>query len=116
MGRCCNSRPVRPVTDEETEMILASVTISALLILLMAAGAVMHQQAERLRIKRLYTVFLEESLTDALGGNIEKMWVLRDEGIETVLQRGRPDLDPPRQPTRPPGQIINLTNVKEDNE
>ncbi len=95
-------------------MILASVLISVLLILLAVAIIVMQKQGERLHDKTAYILYLQETLTDALDGNVDKMWELRDEGIETVLQRGRPDLKPTRQPTRPPGEIINLTNVKED--
>ena len=95
-------------------MALASFIISVLLILVVVAIVLMQKQGKRLHEKTAYIFYLEETLTDALGGNIEKAWELRDDGIKTVLERGRPDLKPTRQPTRPPGTIINLTNVKED--
>ncbi len=84
-------------------MILASFIISVLLVLLAVAIIVMQKQGERLHKKTAYILYLQETLTDALGGNVDKMWELRDEGIETVLQRGRPDLKPTRQSTRPLG-------------
>ncbi len=93
---------------------LVSVIISALLLLLVVLTAIMNKQAKRIHDKDHYIFFLEETLTDALSGNIEKAWELRDEGIETVLERGRPDLDPPRQPTMPTGHVFDLTGVEEE--
>lgn len=98
-------------------MALAAFIISVLLILVASAIVIMQKQGKRIHDKNTYIIYLEETLTDALDGNIEKAWELQREGIETVLQRGRPDLEPRRQATMPPGQprLINLTNVKEDN-
>ena len=88
---------------------IAATIIAAILILLAAAVAVAYRQADVIRALKAHVVRLEEAVTNE--GDNERVWELRPDAVNPMIQRRRPDgrrpdLPPTRQPTRPPGETL----------
>jgi hypothetical protein len=87
---------------------IPAVIIAALLILLAAAVAVAYKQADTIRIGKAHTVRLEEAVTNKHEGDNKRVWELRPDAVNPMVQRGRPDVSPTRQATTPPGEVVRV--------
>ena len=85
---------------------IPAIIIAAIIILLAAATAVAYQQADVIRALKAHVVRLEEAVTNAYEGDNKRVWELRPDAVNPMIERGRPELPPARQPTRPPGEIL----------
>jgi hypothetical protein len=83
---------------------IPAVIIAALLILLAAAVAIAYRQADVIRALKAHVVRLEEAVTNAHEGDNKRVWGLRPDAVNPMRERGRSELPPTRQPTRPPGE------------
>ena len=89
-------------------------------------GKVAHDHYEKYRGAMAKLFMVEEELIHCMEGKAERVWQLRSDGMDTKLERGRPDLDRVRQnrasqlsdqrgvvyddPNGPP-QYISLTDI-----
>ena len=100
---------------------LAGGTISAIFM-----GTVAHNHYEKYRVALRALFMAEEELIHCMEGKADRVWQLRSDGMDTVVERGRPDLERVRQnrasqlpqrrsvvyddPNGPP-QVIPLTDL-----
>ncbi len=87
--------------------------IAALLILLAAATAVAYRQADVIRALKAHVVRLEEAVTNAHEGDNKRVWELRPDAVNPMVKRGRPDGQPRRQPTMPPGETLIMPDMRD---
>ena len=89
-------------------------------------GTVAHSHYEKYRAAMAKLFMVEEELIHCMEGKADRVWQLRSDGMDTVVERGRPDLDRVRQkrasqlsqhrsvvyndPNGPP-QVIPLTDL-----
>ncbi len=85
---------------------IPAVIIAAILILLAAATAVAYQQADVIRALKAHIVRLEEELTHENEGDKKRVWELRPDAVNPMVQRDRPELPPPKQSVEPTGDEL----------
>ena len=89
-------------------------------------GTVAHSHFNKYRGIKMQLFMVEEELIHCMEGKADRVWQLRSDGMDTKLERGRPDLDRVRQnrasqlsdqrgvvwdnPNGPP-QYISLTDI-----
>ena len=89
-------------------------------------GTVAHNHYEKYRGAMAKLFMVEEELIHCMEGKADRVWQLRSDGMDTKLERGRPDLERVRQkrlsqlsdargvvwddPKGPP-QFISLTDI-----
>ena len=100
---------------------LAGGTISAIFM-----GTVAHSHYEKYRGIKMQMFMVEEELIHCMEGKADRVWQMRSDGADVIVERGRPDLDRVRQnrasqlsqdrgvvyddPNGPP-QYISLTDI-----
>lgn len=87
--------------------------IAAILILLAAAVAVTYQQADVIRALKAHVVRLEEAVVNKHEGDSKRVWELRHGAVNPMRERGRSELPPTRQPTRPPGETLIMPDMRD---
>lgn len=87
--------------------IIISIVIAALIIIILALGALLHQQAEKIHALKQTQFLMVEAAKDEQSFTRED-WESPLEAIQTTVDRGRPDLQPTRQPTRSTGDVIKV--------
>ena len=87
--------------------------IAAILILLAAVVAVAYRQADVIRALKAHVVRLEEAVVNKHEGDDKRVWELRPDAVNPMIQRGRPDGQPRRQPTMPPGETLIMPDMRD---
>lgn len=91
---------------------IPAVIIAAILILLAAAVAVAYQQANIIHIGKAHIVRLEGELIHANEGSSKRIWELRPDAVNPMVERGR-DVSAPRQAMTLPGEVeVQISEVK----
>ena len=72
-------------------------------------GVVAHQNYEKYLTMKATAFGLEELLLDAYEGNTDKMWRMRSDGVEVVVERGRPDIHRKESLVDEDGELLDLT-------
>ncbi len=60
-------------------------------------GTVAHGHFEKYRGIKMQLFMVEEELIHCMEGKADRVWQLRSDGMDTVVYRGRPDLERVRQ-------------------
>ena len=55
-------------------------------------GTIAHTNYEKYMSMKKTAFGLEEMLLDAYEGNTDKMWMMRTDGVDVIVERGRPDM------------------------
>ena len=87
----------------------------AYLISAVFAGSLMQQQADRIRELQAELFTMEQDLLDALEGQQYPKYVMRSDGVESVVERNRPDIHTRYQSEIPDGaMVVDLTSVENE--
>ena len=89
-------------------------------------GTVAHSHYEKYRGIKMQMFMVEEELIHCMEGKADRVWQMRSDGADVIVERGRPELDRVRQnrasqlsedrgvvyddPNRPP-QYISLVDI-----
>jgi len=56
-------------------------------------------------------IFHQQETIEHLEQQANPMYVLRSDGVDCVVERGRPDIPPRRRATVPPGSVLDFTDL-----
>ena len=60
-------------------------------------GKVAHDHYEKYRGIKMQMFMVEEELIHCMEGKADRVWQMRSDGADVIVERGRPDLDRVRQ-------------------
>jgi len=56
-------------------------------------------------------IFHQQETIEHLEQQANPMYVLRSDGVDCVVERGRPDIPPRRRATVPPGSVMSFVDI-----
>jgi len=73
-------------------------------------GRVTHTNDQRHREQRAIIFDLSQAVDD-LEQQAHPLYVLRSDGVDCVVERGRPDIPPRCRATVPPGSVLDFVDI-----